>query len=175
MERVNGKGLSFLAPVVVTLLGLSLFADVSLAEKDRPTTHTIFISGVEIKGATTAKKLMPPAANPKELSKGYGFKAPGEADKQDPHKWEVSSYMFNPSFVTVRQGDTVKLTAFIVNGDEHEVWVTAPGGEKVVPNTKWNRGREYQIQFVAKNSGVYQLVCSEHAPSMIATFLVLPR
>ncbi len=173
MERVNGKALSLLA--LLTLFGLLLLPGVSFAEKDRSTTHTIFISAVEVKGATTVDKLVPPAVNPKELSKGYAFKGPGEADKQNPQKWEVSSYMFNPSFVTVRQGDTVKLTAFIVNGDEHEVWVTAPGGEKVVPNVKWNRGREYQIQFVAKNSGVYQLVCSEHAPSMITTFVVLPR
>jgi plastocyanin len=130
---------------------------------------------MEIKGATTAKNLMPPDVNPKDLSKGYGFKAPGEADKQDPHKWEVSSYVFTPGFVTVRHGDTVKLTAFIVNGDMHEVWISAPDGQKVVPNTKWNRGREYQMEFVAAKAGTYQLVCSEHSPSMIATFLVLPR
>jgi len=168
--RPFAKGLS------VFVLAVAVLAAVWPAvAAEPPTTHTIFITGMEIKGATTADKLAPPAINPKELSKGYAFKAPGEADKNVPQKWEVSSYMFTPSFVTVRQGDTVKLTAFIVNGDEHEVWVAAPGGEKVVPNTKWNRGREYQIQFVAKKSGVYQLVCSEHAPSMITTFLVLPR
>jgi plastocyanin len=160
---------------IFILAGALLAAFWPAAAAEPPTTHTIFITGMEVKGATTADKLAPPAINPKELSKGYGFKAPGEADKGNPQKWEVSAYMFNPSFVTVRQGDTVKLTAFIVNGDEHEVWVTAPGGEKVVPNVKWNRGREYQIQFVAKNSGIYQLVCSEHAPSMITTFVVLPR
>jgi plastocyanin len=169
------EGFSLLVIVGLVLLGLVLSAGVGFAEKDKPTTHTIFISAVEIKGATTAKKLMPPAANPKELSKGYGFKAPGEADKQDPHKWEVSSYMFTPSFVTVRQGDTVKLTAFIVNGDMHEVWVTDPDGQKVIANTKWNRGREYTAEFVAKKAGPYQLMCSEHSPSMITTFLVLPR
>jgi plastocyanin len=171
----TANGLSLLALAGVVLLGLFLWTGVSLADKDRPTTHTIFISGVEIKGATTADKLAPPAINPKELSKGYGFKAPGEADKGNPQKWEVSAYMFNPSFVTVRQGDTVKLTVFIVNGDVHEVWVTAPGGQKVMPNTKWNRGQEYHIQFAAEHTGTYQLVCSEHAPSMITTFLVLPR
>lgn len=158
-----------------TLLGLLLSTGVSLGQTDRPTTHTIFVTGMEVKGATTADKLAPPAVNPKELSKGYGFKAAGEADKTAPQKWEVSSYVFSPSFVTVRQGDTVKLTAFIVNGDEHEVWVTAPDGRKVVPNTKWNRGREYTAQFVAEKTGIYHLICGEHAPSMITTFLVLPR
>jgi len=160
---------------IFILAGALLAAFWPAAAAEPPTTHTIFITGMEVKGATTADKLAPPAINPKELSKGYDFKAPGEADRAKPTRWEVSSYMFTPAFVTVRQGDTVKLTAFIVNGDEHEVWVTAPGGEKVVPNTKWNRGREYQIQFVAKKSGVYQLVCSEHAPSMTTTFVVLPR
>ncbi len=169
------KGLSLLVIVGVTLLGLLLSTRGSLAQADRPTTHTIFISGVEIKGGTTTDKLAPPTVNPKELSKGYGFKAPGEADKNDPKKWEVSSYIFSPGFVTVRQGDTVKLTAFIVNGDKHEVWITSPDGQKVVPNVVWQRGREYQVQFVAEKTGAYQLVCSEHAPSMITTFLVLPR
>lgn len=169
------KGLPLLVLAGATLLVLFLSTGVSLAEKEKPTTHTIFISGVEIKGGTTTDKLAPPTVNPKELSKGYEYKAPGEADKANPKRWEVSSYMFTPSFVTVRQGDTVKLTAFIVNGDKHEVWVTAPDGEKVVNNTVWQRGREYTVQFVAEKTGAYQLICSEHAPSMITTFLVLPR
>ena len=80
-----------------------------------------------------------------------------------------------PGFVTVRQGDTVRLTVFIVNGDKHEVSVTAPDGRKIVTDTIWNRGREYQIQFVLDQAGAYHLVCSEHAPSMITTFLALPR
>jgi hypothetical protein len=37
--------------------------------------------------------------------------------------------------VVVRQGDTVALTVFVVNGDEHEVHVTAPDGTLVVPHT----------------------------------------
>ena len=108
-------------------------------------------------------------------SKGYGFKPPGEADKSAPQRWEVSSYLFSPSAVVVRQGDTVVLTAFVVNGDEHEVWVNAPSGQKVVPNTIWNRGREYRMEFVAREIGAYQLVCSHHAPTMTASVLVLPR
>jgi plastocyanin len=133
------------------------------------------MNAVEVKGATMADKLAPPAVNPKNLSKGYGFKAPGEIDKKKQKKWQVSSYMFTPSFVTVRQGDTVKLIVFIVNGDKHEVWITAPDGQKVVAPKKWNRGREYHVQFVAEKTGSYQLVCSEHAPSMITTFMVLKR
>ncbi len=173
--RQATKGVSLLILTGVTLLGFSLSSGVSFGQTAGPTTHTIFLTGLEVKGGTTSNKLAPPALNPKDLSKGYDFKKPGEADKQSPQRWEVSSYMFSPGFVTVRQGDTVKLTAFIVNGDKHEVSIIAPDGRKTVANTVWNRGREYEIQFVAEKAGTYQLVCSEHAPSMITTFLVLPR
>lgn len=158
-----------------TLPGLILWAGQGLAQMDAPTTHTIFMTGMEVKGATTLDKLAPPPINPKDLSKGYGFRGPGEADKQDPKKWEVASYIFTPGSVTARQGDTVKLTVFIVNGDEHEVWVTDPDGREVVPKQIWNRGREYEVSFVAEKIGSYKLTCSNHAPSMLATFVVLPR
>ena len=160
---------------VATLWGLALSVGDSPAQTDMPTTHAIFITGMEVKGATTADKLAPPAVNPKDLSKGYEFKAPGQADKQNPQRWEVSSYLFTPGFVVVRQGDTVKLTAFLVNGDEHEVWVTDPEGRQVVPKATWNRGRQYEVSFVAEKPGSYQLTCSTHAPTMAATFLVVPR
>ncbi|MBI4240323.1 MAG: hypothetical protein HY613_01290 [Candidatus Rokubacteria bacterium] len=156
-------------------VALLLLAGESLGQSGSVTTHTIFMTGMEVKGATTADKLTPPSVNPKDLSKGYGFKAPGEADTQSPQKWEVASYIFSPGFVVVRQGDTVKLTAFLVNGDEHEVWVTGPDGREVVAKRMWHRGREYELSFVAEKPGSYQLTCSSHAPSMLATFLVLPR
>lgn len=158
-----------------TVLGLALSTGESLAQAGRPITHTIFMTGMEVKGATTSDKLAPPRVNPKDLSKGYGFKGPGEADKQNSQRWEVSSYFFSPSFAVVRQGDTVTLTVFVVNGDEHEVWITGPDGREVTPKMIWNRGREYEVSFVAEKPGAYQLTCSTHAPTMSATFLVLPR
>ena len=145
------------------------------AEQRGPMTHTIFLTALEVKGSRTTDKLAPPSVNPADVSKGYGFKGPGQADKNAPQKWEMSSYIFNPAFVTVRQGDEVVLTAFVVNGDEHEMWVTAPDGARAVPKTIWNRGREYTVRFLAGKVGAYQLTCSSHAPSMIATFLVLPK
>ncbi len=177
-QRIVRQATTGISPLIlagVTLLGHSLSPGVSLGQTAAPTTHTIFLTGLEVKGGTTADKLAPPAVNPKDLSKGYDFKKPGEADKQNPQRWEVSSYMFSPGFVTVRQGDTVKLTVFIVNGDKHEVSVRDPNGRKIVPDTVWNRGREYDVQFVVEKAGTYQLICSEHVPSMVTTFLALPR
>lgn len=159
---------------VIGALGLLTIAEV--VAQDRPgTLRTIFMTAYEVKGTTTTDKLAPPAENPAEISKGYGYKAPGQADKSAPAKWEVSSYMFNPASVTVREGDTIDLTVFVVNGDEHEAWVTAPDGRVVVPKRMWRRGHEYRAHFRADRPGAYQLMCSSHAPSMLATFLVLPR
>ncbi|MEE9568794.1 MAG: emp24/gp25L/p24 family protein [Candidatus Binatia bacterium] len=74
-----------------------------------------------------------------------------------------------------RQGDVVKLTVFVVNGNEHGVRITDPDGRDVVATQQWNRGLEYKVSFVAKNPGSYQMTCSNHAPTMQVTFLVLPK
>jgi plastocyanin len=140
-----------------------------------PATHTIFVNAVEYKGSTSTEKLAPPGVNPATLSKGYAYKAPGEADKTAPQNWEIDSYAFAPGFVTVQQGDTVLFTAFVVNGDHHEVAVQAPDGQVVVPSATWDRGKEYRVSFVAENVGTYRLLCAIHAPSMAANVLVLPR
>ncbi len=139
------------------------------------TTHTIYMNAVEFKGTTTTDKLAPPTVNPAGLSKGYVFKAPGEAEKNAPELWEVDSYAFTPGFVTVQQGDTVKLAVFVVNGNRHEVEVLAPDGQVIVPKAPWDRGVEYQVSFVADKVGTYQLRCSIHEPTMTAKILVSPR
>ena len=162
-------------PFVFAVIVIVVLTGEGLGQTGQPTTHTIFVTALEVKGGTTTDKLAPPSVNPEDLSKGYEFKRPGEADKNNPRRWEVTSYRFDPSFVAVHQGDTVKLIVFVVNGDEHDVRITDPEGREVVPMTVWNRGREYQLSFVAKTAGTYQLTCSKHAPTMAATFLVLPR
>lgn len=161
----------FMAPIAALALVI-VSSDTGAQSK---ATHTVFVSLVEIKGGTTSDKLPPPTLNPKDLSKGYEFKGPGTADKNSPLRWEVSTYMFAPGYVTVREGDEVVVTAFVVNGDEHEVWINAPDGTTVVPKTRWTRGREYRTSFVAEKPGAYQLLCSNHAPSMTATFFAIPR
>jgi plastocyanin len=154
---------------------LMLFSAHHINAQRAPTTHTIFMSAVELKGSTTTEQLAPPSSNPISLSKGYGYKGPGEADKSAPQRWEVSSYLFTPGFITVQQGDTVTLNAFVVNGDHHEVFVTASDGQVAVPTATWQRGRQYQLSFTAEKVGTYQLTCATHAPTMTATILVLPR
>jgi plastocyanin len=159
-----------LVAILALLLPMKGFA------QSGPTTHTIFMTAMEVKGGTSADKLAPPAVNPADLSKGYGFKGPGEANKSDPKRWEVWSYIFSPAFLTVRQGDKVDLTIFVVNGDTHaDSFLADPDGRKIVSDITFNRGREHKISFVAEKAGAYQLTCAEHAPTMSATILALPR
>ncbi|MEK7281531.1 MAG: hypothetical protein AAB037_04170, partial [Chloroflexota bacterium] len=92
----------------------------------------ITVTGVEMKGSTTTKDLAVPPVNPREISEGYRYKAPGEADKADATKWEVSSYVWQPGAMTVFQGDEVTLRIFIANGDKHTTWIAGPEDEEIV-------------------------------------------
>ena len=158
----------------IMILCLWLLAQGSQAQRGT-TSHTIPLTAIEFKLAATTDQLEPPPTNPVELSKGYRFKGSGEADKNVPKRWEVSSCLFTPGFITVQQGDTVTLNAFMVNGDHHGVFVMAPDGQAAVPTTTWHRGRQYQVSFLAERAGTYRLICSTHAPTMTATILMVPR
>jgi len=129
------------------------------------------VSIIEIKGATDG--ISPPDKHPEDLSAGYRFKPPGEYDESNPDKWQVSTYLFSPSAFTVVQGDKVTLRTFVINGDEHTVWIEKPDGSKT-NETVMNRGREYSFNFTADQPGYYTLNCTEHEPTMSATILVLP-
>ena len=133
------------------------------------------VTGAELKGSTVLKDLATPTINPKDLSDGYRYKKPGDADKNDPTKWEVSTYVWSPAAMTVLQGDKVDLRIFIVNGDKHTVWVEGPDGKEVVKEQEQNRGREYIVSFTASQSGTYKLTCNEHDPTMRSVITSLPR
>ena len=163
---------------VFTVLGVLLL--VSCSEKSdktgidlSPSQVMIPISQVEVKGATDG--IPAPDVDPATLSKGYRYKPPGEYDPDNPDKWQVSSYFFVPSFVTVVQGDNVTLRIFVVNGDRHVDWIEAPDGSEVTEKEVANRGREYTINFVAEQAGYYIIHCDEHEPTMRITLLALPR
>lgn len=136
--------------------------------------RTFFVNAIEIKGGTTTDKLGPPPIDPTTLGKTFGYVAPGNITAT-PTRWEVASYQFNPSALTVFQGDTVKLVLFVVNGDLHADRIEDPDGQVVVAETSHNRGRLYTMSFVAEKAGVYQLRCKEHAENMRLLMTVIPR
>lgn len=161
-----------LAALVVLITGCTAGGP---AGKVAPGERMFNVNAIEIKGSTTSDSLAPPTANPEELSKGYAYKAPGVFDKARPTAWEVSSYQFNPSAMTVFQGDRVKLVLFVVNGNKHKDSIKDPDGVAVVPEKEHNRGREYTMTFTADKAGFYELHCDEHKETMHATITVVPR
>ncbi len=138
------------------------------------TTRAVQITAFEVKGGTTASELTPPSVDPSTLSDGYGWYPLG-FDEGNPDKWQVASYMWTPGTVTAFQGDTLNLNFFVLNGNEHDVWIEGPDGETVLEETEMNRGREYQITLRVTKPGVYRLICNTHEPTMTAEIVVLPR
>lgn len=138
------------------------------------TDRFIEVTAFEIKGTTSRTSLDPPSVDPSTLSDGYGYNAPG-FDEGNPDNWRVASYLWNPGQLVAYQGDTLNLHFFILNGNEHVVWVEDPDGNVVADVTEMNRGREYDFVVNAVKPGVYQLICSTHGPTMTAEILVLPR
>jgi len=137
--------------------------------------RTFYVTGLEYKGSTSTKDLAAPTADPAKLGDGYRYKKPGDADKSDATKWEVSTYRWEPGLMQVFKGDKVNLVGFIVNGNKHKMWVEDPAGETSVKEQEWQRGREYKVSFVAEKAGYYILHCDEHDPSMTSYILALPR
>ncbi|MBI4302041.1 MAG: hypothetical protein HY664_05505, partial [Chloroflexi bacterium] len=127
-----------------------------------PGERVFYVNAIEIKGSTTTDNLAPPTVNPEELSKAFAFQSPGVFDKNNPKAWQVSSYMFNPSAMTVFQGDRVKLILFAVNGNKHKDSVRDPDGVVVVAEKEHSRGRQYEMTFTAEKAGMYMLHCDEH-------------
>ncbi len=140
-----------------------------------PTEHFIEVTAFEVKGATSASDLAPPDVDPSTLSDGFGYKAPGEYDPDNPDQWQVASYMWTPGQMVAYQGDTMNLHFFVLNGNEHQVWIEGPDGETVVDETEMNRGREYNMSVSLASAGVYRLICNNHEPTMTAEIVVLPR
>ena len=138
------------------------------------TDRFIEVTAFEIKGTTSRASLDPPGVDPSTLSLGYGYNAPG-FDEGNPDNWRVASYLWNPGQVVAYQDDTLNLHFFILNGNEHTVWVEDPNGTVVTDVTEMNRGREYDFSVSAVEPGVYRLICSAHGPTMTAEILVLPR
>lgn len=160
--------------VILGVVALVLVAGCASGTASVPSGERVFyINAIEIKGGTDG--IDPPSVNPETLGASFQYKPPGTVDPANPDKWQVASYQFNPSAMTVFQGDRVKLVLFVVNGDIHMDEVIAPDGSVVVPVVEHNRGRQYTITFTADEVGMYQLVCNTHREAMRAVITVVPN
>ncbi len=159
--------------VLTVLIFTAMLATACGGSGPAPSEVTFDISIIEIKGATDG--IEQPSVDPTTLSDGYRFKPAGEYDADNPAKWQVSTYLFSPSALSVVVGDSVTLRTFVINGDEHTTWLEAPDGSTVGAEVTMNRGREYNSTFTADQAGYYTLHCDEHEPTMSMQILALPN
>jgi plastocyanin len=163
------KAMQWKSIIVLVAFAALAAAACSNASAADPSDVTFDVELVEIKGATDG--IPPPDVDPTSLSSGYGYKAPGEYDAENPAKFQVATYMFAPGAMSVVTGDDVTLRMFGVNGDEHQIFVQAPDGSTVVDPFTINRGREVTVAFEADQAGHYKLICTTHGPTMTADIL----
>jgi plastocyanin len=121
------------------------------------------IAAVEPKGGTTADKEPFPAANLPE-GNGYILKKPDQTGR-----WEVSTYVWQPSQIIVNEGDEVTLEFVGINGAEHPT--TIVGYDKTLV---LKRGHVIRIELKADKAGTFPIICSHHKPSMVGELIVMP-
>ncbi len=151
----------FRVPALAIVLGVFLLAGwVSLAGAAE---RVIYMQAMEPKGTTSASKEPFPG---KTLPKGGGYiiKPPNKAGK-----WQVSTYIFNPTQVIVNKGEKVTLKILGINGSKHTVTIERYAKKPFLIK----RGKLTEVSFVADKAGVFRIDCAEHPPSMTGEIIVL--
>lgn len=84
-----------------------------------------------------------------------------EFDAEDPHTGqEREVYRWDPGTIVVRQGERVRLNIHGLNGEKHPFLIEGLGIQGEV-----TQGEVQTVEFVAKEKGVYRLVCLVHTDS----------
>ena len=123
----------------------------------------IYMQAMEPKGTTSMSKEPFPG---KTLPKGPGYiiKPPNKAGR-----WQVSTYIFNPTQVIVNKGEKVTLKIIGLNGAKHTVSIERYAKKPFLIK----RGKLTEVSFVADKAGVFKIDCAEHPPSMTGEIIVL--
>ena len=146
-----------------------------------PTSRTIYMSAVEYEGgANVASECYPldpgcpPPAGTERLSVVNGPVDGYEMDPPDPSgRWVVETHRWEPAFLEVGAGEHITLEILGINDNSHDSRLVSPTGE-VVRTIAVKRGWLTKVEFVAKPAGLWQLICDEHLPAMVADILVTP-
>lgn len=148
------------ALLVALMAGLlAVMPGTALAEK-----RSFTIAAVEPKGGTTVDKEPFPAAGLPEGG-GYVLRKPDQNGR-----WEVSTYVWQPSQIIVTEGDEVSLEFIGINGAEHPT--TIVGYDKTL---LLKRGHVVKLEFKADKVGTFPIICAHHKPSMVAELIVMPK
>src|SRR6476660_5298937 len=96
---------------------------------------------------------------------GYVIKKPDATGR-----WEVSTYVWQPSQIIVTEGDEVSLEFVGINGAEHPT--TIVGYDKALV---LKRGHVVRVELTADKVGTFPIVCAHHRPSMVGELIVMPK
>ena len=122
------------------------------------------IAAVEPKGGVIVdKEPFPTVALPE--GGGYVIKKPDATGR-----WEVSTYVWQPSQIIVTEGDEVSLEFVGINGAEHPT--TIVGYDKALV---LKRGHVVRVELTADKVGTFPIVCAHHRPSMVGELIVMPK
>lgn len=147
------------------VLAVGLAATMAWATPAGADKRFFTILAVEPKGGTTVEKEpFPTAALP--TGGGYVMTPPDEKTR----RWEVSAYVWQPSQISVNEGDEVTLEFVGINGVAHPTSIAAFGQTFTV-----TRGQATRITFTADKVGIFGIICSQHQPSMSGELIVMPK
>ena len=161
MAMAGFHGVKRLPAIVALALMAALLA--SSAEAQAP-KRFFTIAAVEPKGGTTVdKEPFPVTALPE--GGGYILRKPDQTGR-----WEVSTYVWQPSQIIVTEGDEVTLEFVGINGAEHPTTIVGYDKSLVL-----KRGHVIRLEFKADKAGTFPIVCGHHKPSMVGELIVLPK
>ena len=136
----------------------------------RPGEQVFHIMTVHLDAKTSVKgdASHPPEPFPSSAASTGGGLIVRPPDEQGT--WSVRAFVFQPSQVVVRQGDTVVLNFVGVQGPSHTIAVDGQN-ERI----SLKRGEMKSLRFVAEQSGTIRFMSVGREPTMQGSILVLRR
>lgn len=162
MTQKSVYAMGALSVIALVIAGAALMTTVS--PTIQPTERVFYLAAVEPKGSASVSKEAFPAQN---LPPGGGYILK-EPDKDG--NWVVETYIWQPAYLVVYQGDKVTLNFLGVNGASHTTEIEGYNKQFVV-----KRGELTTVSFTADKAGTFRISCKTHQPSMEGSILVLPR
>lgn len=86
--------------------------------------------------------------------------------------WKMRAFTFEPSQITVHEGDHVRLHFVGAQGMRHHIRVD---GQGVNSDIDLKRGYVQTVDIPSAKAGIIKIICDDHQPSMNAQLFILPR
>lgn len=98
---------------------------------------------------------------------GYRMEPPN-----DEGEWYARTYLWAPSTLVMRAGETVLLEFFGINGERHPSIIKDPAGN-IVAEFEVARGEITQQPFTPETPGIYEFISTDRLPGMVGQIVVM--